>query len=241
MVDKNSPVPLYHQIKEDIIGRIDARELLADQRVMSEFELVEEYGVSQITVRKAISELVTEGYLYRIRGKGTYVAHKRQIHRTSLLSFSEELRRTGYVNGVRDIEIKKENNARIAGLLGLVHVAPVYKIRRVRLRNGEPIGLQTSYLPADLVPFDAFDDFDESKSVYQTLERHGVRPMRAHETYRAILIDNEVTKKQLDIEEDEPGFFVSRFTYDENQKLFEYAESILRGTQYELETDTYDK
>ena len=68
-VDKKSLIPLYYQIKEDIINKIKNNDLKVGDRIAGENELKDIYGVSQITVRKALSELVNEGYLYRVQGK----------------------------------------------------------------------------------------------------------------------------------------------------------------------------
>ena len=82
MTEKNTKIPLYMQVKSAIISRIESGEIAADDSAGSESELMKEFGVSQITVRRALSELVAEGYLYRLRGKGTYVSGRQNLEDT---------------------------------------------------------------------------------------------------------------------------------------------------------------
>lgn len=240
MIDKNSPVPLYHQIKEDIIAKIEANIFVEGQKIPSEHEIERMYGVSQITIRKALSVLVTEGYLTRNRGKGTFVCGKRSRHRASLISFSEELQQLGYESDIQLIDIRYEINSRIGKKMRLDENEELVCIKRVRLGNGEPVGIQTSYIPKKLVKLEEFDNFREVKSLYEVLRKLGIRPERVREKYIAVQINNPKTQKMLNVPPGSPAFFVEHYGYDQNGKLFEYTESILRGDKYELETETHD-
>jgi GntR family transcriptional regulator len=241
MINKNSPIPLYHQIKEDIIAKIASNELVEGQKIESESEFVRLYGVSQITIRKALSDLMTEGYLNRIRGKGTFVSNKRTRHKTSLISFTDEMRQLGYVSDIHVLEIKSESNSRIAEILGVNKTEKLIKVQRVRLGNGEPVGLQTSYIPQSRIGIDVFRDFHQVKSLYKVLENVGIQPKRVREKYRAVQIWDGTTQKLLNVPSGASAFYVERYGYDEDGILFEYTESILRGDKYELETETFDK
>lgn len=240
MIDKNSPMPLYHQIKEDIIKKIKTHEFQPDEKIDGEHEFAKKYGVSQITIRKAISDLVTEGYLYRIRGKGTYVAKDRLKHKLSLLSFSEELRQRGQQNDVKIIELDSACNPRIAQIMGISPSKPIIKIKRLRLSGNIPLGIQTSYISQDHISLKDLEKLEEIKSLYAILENKGIKPYKAYEKYKAVTIHNDRTQKLLKIAKGEPAFFVERYTYDKNENLFEYAESILRGDQYVVETEIHD-
>lgn len=77
MIQKNSPSPIYHQLEEEIKGAIQSLELVPGEMIPSEKEYTEKYGISRMTVRQAISNLVNGGYLYRQRGKGTFVAEQK--------------------------------------------------------------------------------------------------------------------------------------------------------------------
>ena len=237
MIDKNSPIPLYHQVKEDIIAGIQANELKAGQKIAGEHELHVKYGVSQITIRRALAELVAEGYVARVRGKGTFISNKRHKHKTSFFSFSEEMKRLGFESSIILLELARVHNANIAKKLGLDELEAFAKIKRVRLGNGEPFGLQTSYIPEKCVGMQAFDNFEQTGSIYKILQRVGILPNRVREIYRVVQFSNPETQKLLDVSLGAPAFFVERYSYDQSDNLFEYTESILRGDRYELETE----
>lgn len=238
MVNKASPIPLYYQIKEDIISQIKYGKYNSGDQIDGEFSLTKKYGVSQITIRKALSELVTEGYLYRIRGKGTFVSSIRHTHTTSLRSFAEEMHDTetkGYETKV--IEISEGCRKRINDILGLNEDADTYKIKRVRYAGEEAIGLQVSYISSALVSRSAINEIYEVKSLYAILEKHYRRPRHVNETYKAVIIDNDSTKKLLNAAIGDPAFFVIRRGSDSNYTIFEYTESIFLGSKFELSTE----
>lgn len=240
MINKSSPVPLYYQIKEDILAQIERGELKSGDQVDSEFALMKKYDVSQITIRKALSELVTSGVLYRIRGKGTFVTAKRQQHTTSLRSFAEEMVSSGQKNvDTRVISIEEAVNERINNLMGIEPHAKTVKISRIRYCEGEPIGLQTSYIFLRNIAFEAYQTIYDLKSVYTFLEKYGRRPVHVKETYRATVINNKKTKEILKAAFDDPAFYVTRKGFDEVDNVFEYTESILLGNKYELVTELY--
>lgn len=238
MLNKISPIPLYFQIKEDVISKIKDGSLKSGDQIDGEFTLMKKYDVSQITVRKAISELVTEGYLYRIRGKGTYVSSIRHSHTTSLRSFSEEMLDTEETNyETKVLEISETCNQRVNAILGLGKDEIAYKIKRVRYAGEEPIGLQESYIPSSIVSKNEIEEIFQIKSLYKILEKHDRRPVHVNETYRAVIIDNDSTKKLLNATIGQPAFFVTRRGSDSAYSVFEYTESIFLGSKFELTTE----
>ena len=78
IIDKSLPLPLYYQLKQIIINSIDDNIYKEDEAIPTERELIEKYNVSRTTVRQALNELCTEGYLYRKKGVGTFVSSKEQ-------------------------------------------------------------------------------------------------------------------------------------------------------------------
>lgn len=238
MIDKSSPVPLYYQIEEDIIGKIEAGEYKPNERIDSEAEFVLRYGVSQITVRKALSELTTKGYLYRHRGKGTFIAEYRQQHRTDLRSFNQQINGGGEIN-VKLISISEVQSERIAKVMSLPGDSSFVKVKRVRLVGTEPIGVQTSYIPSTIASLDMFRDFSRIQSVYGTLRNFGIVPVHAKEKYKAVTISNSTTQKLLKAAMRDPAFYIERFGFDSDGRIFEYTESIMLGGKFELEYDIY--
>ena len=94
MIDKNSPIPAYYQIKQIILEKINNSEWKVGQCIASERELSEAYGVSRMTVRQALGELVQEGILLREKGKGTFVCEPK-VTQKDMMSFSEIISKSG--------------------------------------------------------------------------------------------------------------------------------------------------
>jgi len=148
-VDRSSPLPLHYQLKQHLLEKIEAGEWKPNDLIPSEQELQNSFGLSRITVRQALSDLVYEGLLIRERGRGTFVAPPKMTHspeeRRSLTEFMME---KGIKPGWQIIEKGFiEANKEVAANLKLPHKTRVYRIRRLRLAAEEAIGQHTAYLP----------------------------------------------------------------------------------------------
>lgn len=148
-VDRNSPLPLHYQLKQHLLEKIESGEWKSNDLIPSEQELQNSFGLSRITVRQALSDLVYEGLLIRERGRGTFVAPPKMTHspddRRSLTEFMTE---KGITPGWKVIEKGFiEANKEVAANLKLPHKTRVYRIRRLRLAEDEAIGQHTAYLP----------------------------------------------------------------------------------------------
>ncbi|HOE69445.1 MAG TPA: GntR family transcriptional regulator, partial [Brevefilum sp.] len=147
-IDHESSLPLYHQIKEELLNQIESSILKEDEMIPSELELQAIFKVSRPTVRQAISELIQSGHLYRKRGIGTFVC-KPRIERDAqeLLGFTEEMQRKGLKTFSIDInlQIGKPSKA-LASKLLIPEDNLVITIKRLRFVNNEPIGIHTSHI-----------------------------------------------------------------------------------------------
>ena len=148
-VDRSSPLPLHYQLKQHLLEKIEAGEWKPNDLIPSEQELQNSFGLSRITVRQALSDLVYEGLLIRERGRGTFVAPPKMTHspeeRRSLTEFMTE---KGIKPGWQVIEKGfVEANKEVAANLKLPHKTRVYRIRRLRLAENEAIGQHAAYLP----------------------------------------------------------------------------------------------
>lgn len=148
-VDRNSPLPLHYQLKQHLLEKIESGEWKSNDLIPSEQELQDTFGLSRITVRQALSDLVYEGLLIRERGRGTFVAPPKMTHspeeRRSLTEFMME---KGIKPGWQVIEKGfVEANKEVAANLNLPHKARVYRICRLRLAEDQAIGHHTAYLP----------------------------------------------------------------------------------------------
>ena len=225
-------VPKYYSIKKDIIRRINAEEWGADCAIQSERELMENYGVSRITVRRAIDELVNEGYLYREQGKGTFV--KSEQHRsalTNLSSCTEEILRQG-MKATRRLNFARmeQPSKKMARDLSLGEADRIFTLQRVYFADDIPVSLTTTSLAEKF--FSGIDSFNfEMDSLYRVLESYyRIRISRATRTVEAILAFDEIAE-QLDVQDGFPLLLFRATTFaqiDGLEKPFEYFESYYR-------------
>lgn len=235
MINRQNPVPLYHQIKEMLLNQIQAMEPHAG--IESELLLANKYQVSRGTVKQAIQDLVKEGYLYRIQGKGTFVTAPRILRSfTQLPSFSEDIRRRGYTPGVRLLELTKiVPTAKMASALQLASGANVWKIERVRLADNQPIAVVASYLP--FLALEGLTEDDVKGSLYEMLDhRYKMRPAWAHDTYTAINANLKVAHL-LSVPKGTAVIYSERTAYLPNNQPIEFVESFIRGDRFVIHID----
>ncbi len=235
MIDKNISKPLYIKIKEDLINKITEDKFKIDEKIPSENELTQLYDVSKITIRKSLYELVNEGYLYREQGKGTFVA-KRKINRLlNLMSFTEEMRSKGLECKSKVLNLEKVKDKTIAKEMDILPTESIIKVERLRLVDNNPIALQTSYIPESIVELGQIKKIYEEHSLYKILKGVNIYPHKAHEKYNADVLNDKNLSEIMEMERGKPVFRVRRYTYTEDNLLFEYALSILKGNMYTME------
>src|SRR5438445_7049105 len=149
--------------------------LAVGQPIPAERQLALDLGVSRLTLRAALDELVRDGYLERRHGSGTFVSEPKIAQQLTLTSFSEDMRRRGMTAGSRTIELRETHaGAAVGRALKVSPDARVVLIRRLRLADGEPMALETLHVPAELVP-GLTRELLENASFYELLEqRYGV-------------------------------------------------------------------
>ena len=177
VIDRTSPLPFYHQLKQILLAELRDRELAPGDRLPGDHELCATYAVSRTVVRQALAELETEGVIERVKGRGTFVAQRRTSEHLvqSLTGLSEDVAARGshLRSEVRRREVVPAD-APIAALLELPAGAPVLVIERLRFVDGEPWVLVTTYLPHAVAPGLLQDDLTE-QSLYALLEtKYGV-------------------------------------------------------------------
>src|SRR6185503_15142116 len=158
-LSRDLPVPLYHQVKTSILSRIETGQWRPGDRLPSEDELADHFKVSKITVRQALRELAQLGHIRREQGRGTFVQRPPLVEGPrKLTSFTEEMRRQGIQSTSEVLEQGVVGaSSDVASVLGIHEDEPVFRLRRLRLADGDPMGVQTAYLPMRLVPgIDAF-------------------------------------------------------------------------------------
>ncbi len=232
MLNRNNEIPLYHQIKTILLSRLST--MKADEQLPGELIMAEEFNVSRGTVKQAVMELVNEGVLYRIQGKGTFVSPpkiKRSFNR--LPTFTDDVRRLGYKpESVKfSFNLIKSPNY-ISNYLNLSSESNVIKYKRLVKAGTKPVALVTSYLRLDIYPDLNIADIDVS--LYETLEKkYGKVPVRANDMYTPINADIDLART-LGIEEGKAILYSERISYLENDIPVEFVESYISGDRFSL-------
>ncbi|HYE83361.1 MAG TPA: GntR family transcriptional regulator [Clostridia bacterium] len=235
-VNKNSPLPLYYQLKDIICELIENEELKPGDPIPPERELCEYHGVSRMTVNKSITNLVNEGLLYREQGKGTFVAKPKEGYQLSrLLSFTEDMKAKGLQVDTRVISFHKRTATRkIQKVLNLSDREEVFEIKRLRLVENEPYALETAYLPVILCEGLTMEKLD-NKSLYDILRNEYELNMDyAHQTIEAVILD-EYESEILQVPQRSIALMLSRKTYLEGGKPMELTKAVYRGDKYKFE------
>jgi GntR family transcriptional regulator len=235
-LDKNLPVPLYHQLQGVLKAEIESGRWRPDEQLPNETKLAEAYQVSKITVRQALHELAELGYIRREHGRGTFVERRKfDEGPRELTSFTEEMRRHELTAASRVLSQRcVEADAKVADALRLPAKSSVFVLRRVRMAAGQPMSIQTAHIPAAFVPGLVVT---EGASLYEVLQnRYHLYPARARETYFAAAAD-AASARLLGIPTGAPVFAVERVTLLPNEKPFEFVQSVVRGDRYSIVLD----
>lgn len=232
MLNKHSPVPLYLQLKKLLEAQVASGDLPPHGRVPSERELSEQYDISRMTARQALTELIQEGRLYTSRGKGTFVAEpKIRQSVQSLTSFTEDMRARGFTPTTRLVRLEQTTASdMIAARLRIPEGAPVVCIERLRLADDEPMALETACLFFDGV--ERLLHINHDGSLYAVLrEQFELIPCEAVQEFDAVMaLPRE--RSLLQLSEGSPVLRIQRTTFDATQRPFEFVQSIYRGDRY---------
>jgi len=238
ILDHNSFIPLYHQLKEILKENIESGFWAPGDVIPSENQLMQDYNISRNTVKKAIENLVQDGLLNRIKGKGTFVSKpKLEQSLSGFYSFSKVMKEKGFnprdlIISVKEIPATKST----AKHLQLNMDDPVIQLRRVRYAQDEPIIYETSYLPKKLFPGLSKGELENS-SLYDLMEdKYGVFVSIAKEIFEPVLI-RDYESILLQVEEGYPALLLDRIAYDLNERPIEFCRSIVRGDRCRFYTE----
>ena len=236
-LDRALPVPLYYQLKSLLLRRIEIGELGPHARLETEDQLAACYRVSKATVRQALGELVHAGYLRREQGRGTFVAEARVDQGpTELTSFTDDMRQRGFAAHSQLLgRAVVPADAATAAKLRIAAGARVFRLERLRTGDGEPLAIQIAHIPLELAPGLAAEPF-ESGSLYETLERHGLVPVSAHERHWAALIER-AQARLLRVATGSAGLGAVGVAFVRAGRPLEYTSSVMRADRYQITLD----
>ena len=172
-LDKTTPVPLYFQLKELIMAEIKNGTYPKDSAIPTEKELSDMFDISRTTVRQAIAEMVQEGWLYRVKSKGTFVSQPKinQDFIQKLESYNDQIRRTGRTPHTEVLDFKViQATPEVADRLKIQPEDKVIYLHRKRYADDDPIVVLKTYLPYERCSFVMEHDF-EKESLYSVLSR----------------------------------------------------------------------
>ncbi|WP_227765308.1 GntR family transcriptional regulator [Zhaonella formicivorans] len=240
VINEEIPIPIYFQVKQDLLNKIFSGALKPNDRIPSEATLAEEYGISRMTARHAVTQLVNEGYLYRVHGRGTFVSKPRvEKSFAPLTGFAEDMRARGYMPTSKVLLNAKEiPSRRVQEILELNNGEEVYRVKRLRYANAEPIVLQQAFLPVKLCPGLLEEDL-ENNSLYEILDKKfHLKLYRAKQKMEAVSASKEQAEL-LGIKKNSPLLSVTRVTFLENDTPVEFVEIWYRGDRYTFEVDLF--
>lgn len=233
---ENSQVPKHEQL-HGILLRMAKNELDPGARVPSERTLMDQFGVSRITVRAAIGRLVNEGHLVRVPGKGTFVSEGAVQSTLHLASFTQEMEAQGHKPSTIVLEaVRTLPPDATARALSLPRGEEALHIRRLRLADGRPVSVDDAWYSASLAA--GLLDIDLTGSIYRALAADfGHQIDRARQTVRAEGAPQDVAVL-LGAEAGAPVLFFDRVSFSGDHAI-EHARSWYRSDRYALTMEVH--
>jgi GntR family transcriptional regulator len=234
-----SSVPMHAQIREIIRRHVLDGTYAPHSQMPSESQMMETFAVSRITVRQALGDLQKEGLIFKVPGKGSFVAKPKAFQNLSRLQgFGEAMSPSGYETFSQVLSTRRVAASDIvARRLMLKPGAPVFEIQRLRFLNREPISVDLSYFRPDLGERLAQEDLP-ARDIFLILENdYGLALTHADVQIEAISADEDLAR-HLRIEEGSPLLRIERLTFaDEKPIDFEFLYYRGDAFQYRLRID----
>ena len=227
----DSPLPLYYQLEQALRSMIASGSWQPGSLICSERELMQAAGVSRATVRQAIGNLIGEGLLQRVHGRGTFVARpKLEQEMRSVYSFAEQM-------GVQGLALADQLLQRhrvpasdeLAELLAVAPGAPLIHLKRVRSLGSTPLMIDSSYVPYHLCPGLLTEPF-ESPMYRMLADRYGLPPVHCTDVLEPVLAD-EAQAHLLEIAPGDPLMFLERVTFTRADVPLHVARNYIPGSR----------
>ncbi len=233
IIDKSLPLPLYYQLKQVIINLIDDEVYKEDEAIPTEHELIEKYELSRTTVRQALNELCTEGYLYRKKGVGTFVSSKQQLDNQhdiinpSVYKMDRVINRNGFICKTKFVRCGIMNaGSDIARYLEIEPGESVWYMDRIRYAGNKAASFSRSYIRKDIL-----EDFDQeaedaAQNFYKYLDSKGLVVSTVREKLIPGWADKEA-REVLELDATTPILIIQDTGFKEDGTVIEYSVSTL--------------
>lgn len=229
-LQRDSSTPLYAQLRDIIRGKISSEEWPANHIIPSENELSRKYGISRMTARSVIMQLVSEDLLYRVPGKGTFV-RETKIEMSSLFyaGIRSQLEEKGYEVKTKLVDASVvKSGERIARKLGVAAGESVYEVRRIRSINRKPISYHLSYVPVKLAPDLIGHDLINEQLCQILSDHYALARGRVEETLESYAADAEKAEL-LGVAPGFPLLLLQDLISTGSGQIYEYTQVYFRG------------
>jgi GntR family transcriptional regulator len=241
-IDRESPIPLYYQLKELLTGRITSDEWQPGDMLPTEEQLQEQYELSRTTVRQALKELEFEGKISRYRGRGTFVSKPKISHSPDPhFNLTAYLTQQGMEPGWQVLSAGWVSaTAEVADRLGVKAGSRVYQLQRLRMANDEPIGYHITHVIPVLG--EAIDEnrLDQGGSLDYLHGPGQLEESYANRTIEAILASDE-TAKLLDIVKGSPILLIRRQVFNADGVPVEDMRAMYRGDRFQYRVRQWEE
>lgn len=241
LIDRSSPVPYYYQLRQILEAEIGSGRIDVGDRLPSEAELCNRYGVSRTVVRQTLSDLENESLIVRFKGRGSFVAGPKTSEHLvqSLTSLHEDVQARGQNLETRVLRLETEPvSPYVADILKLAPGAEIVLLERLRIVDGVPWQLTTAYLPFALCAPVLELDMSQ-RSLYEVLEQDlGLELHRGRRSVESGLA-GKIVAEHLAIRENDPVLILSGATYLADGRPIEHFVGIHRGDRSRFDVELY--
>lgn len=232
IIDRASPVPIYHQLVQKLSGLILSGALMPGQRLPSETELANALGISPMTARQALSTLEEDGLIRRQRGVGSFVT-VRSFERDvgQIQGFTEDMVSRHVVTRSRILRFEQSTAPEYAIAAGQAEAGmPMLRIKRLRYANEQPVALQDAYFAG--VDFTR-EELEATGSVYGILASRGSAVANGEAAIDAVSAESEASHL-LNVPLHAPLLRTRLLSWDADGRFIEFTHALYRADLYQL-------
>ncbi|GAB1422416.1 GntR family transcriptional regulator [Anaerolineales bacterium] len=236
IMDRNSPIPLYYQLKNVLLNKIREGEWAIGELIPSENRLQQDYDLSRTTVRQTLAELVSEGYLIRKRGRGTFIAEPKITYDPSRqYELNEYMSLQGVHLSWRVLDrAYVEVPDQVALGLGIAEASKLLRIRRLRLADNRVFGYHIAYIPKHIEEYINEDALGEGQSLDYLQACPNLFEPRLQRTLEAS-IANQLDIDWLDAAPNTAILQLERIVYGKDNHPIEFLVARFRGDRFKYQ------
>lgn len=233
--DQHSPLPLYVQIRDKLRRQILDGSYEVHERLPSENEMMNAFGVSRITIRQALRDLHNEGLVFSAQGKGTFVSKPKAVQNVQRLEgFGEAMAAQGYVASARVLSIQQMKASKaVVASLDLQPGDEVVEVKRVRYLNRSPVCIENSYFPMEIGQ--RLFGLDLSGDIFPMLENLFSIPLGGADIGLDSILADDEAQQYLNLKAGEAILRVERLTHDSNGRPIDFEYLCFRGDSFKYQ------